>query len=363
MTSAAAAGAEGQGRARRREAAHGSYDLCDRRDRSARVVSDLSRAVASTPRPASRSVPSAEPSRADADFERVDGIEEAARYRFLDIWVDPFTIDSFLHYVRCVTSGRRPTVIAHHNLNSLAICRRSPVIRSFYEQVDAVFVDGMGVVATARLMGAPIRVEHRLGVLDWIWPLLEIAARERWHVMHLGGSEEVLDEATRAILARHPSLRLTCIDGYFDMDPGSTGGADALAQVQEGRPDLLLVGMGMPRQELWLLENRHALPPCVVITVGGIFSFISGERRTAPRWLGPLGLEWLFRLATEPQRLWRRYLLEPLPLVPPIAGSVLRRSASSVRRDGWARRAGRRREASERGTDQGVGPGDEAGPT
>jgi hypothetical protein len=90
------------------------------------------------------------------------GIGDAARYQFLDIWVDPFTIDSFLHYVRCVTTARRPTVIAHHNLNSLAICRRSPVIRSFYDQVDAVFVDGMGVVATARLVGAPIRVEHRL---------------------------------------------------------------------------------------------------------------------------------------------------------------------------------------------------------
>lgn len=323
-------------------------------------MSDLPRPSQPTRGPAGHRGPTAEPSPIREPSAR-NG--DAARYHFLDIWVDQFTIDSFLHYVRCVTTARLPTVIAHHNLNSLAICRRSPVIRSFYDQVDAVFVDGMGVVATARLMGAPIRVEHRLGVLDWIWPLLEMAARERWHVMHLGGSEEVLDEATRAILARHPSLRLTCIDGYFDMGPGSTGSADALARVQEGRPDLLLVGMGMPRQELWLLANRHALPPCVVITVGGIFSFISGERRTAPRWLGPLGLEWLFRLATEPRRLWRRYLVEPLPLVVPIFGSALRRTTSRVRRDGRAPRQAGGRGAPGDVTSNGAGPGGAAGPS
>jgi N-acetylglucosaminyldiphosphoundecaprenol N-acetyl-beta-D-mannosaminyltransferase len=325
-------------------------------------VSDLQRSLESIDRPRIRRPPSA-PSNVVPVSDPDAAIRGAGRYQFLDVWVDRFTIDDFLHYVRCVTTARRPTVIAHHNLNSLAICRRSPVIRSFYDQVDAVFVDGMGVVATARLVGAPIRAEHRLAVLDWIWPLLEMAARERWHVMHLGGSEDVLDEATRSILSRHPSLRLTCIDGYFDMDPGSTDGADALARVQAARPDLLLVGMGMPRQELWLLENRHSLPPCVVITVGGIFSFISGERRAAPRWLGPLGLEWLFRLVTEPRRLWRRYLLEPLPLVMPIAGSVLRRSSSIVRRDGWGLRGRGGRDAPVDIRDHGEGPGDAAGPT
>jgi N-acetylglucosaminyldiphosphoundecaprenol N-acetyl-beta-D-mannosaminyltransferase len=325
-------------------------------------VSDLQRSLEAIDRPRVRRPPSA-PSNVVPVSDPDAAIRGAGRYQFLDVWVDRFTIDDFLHYVRCVTTARRPTVIAHHNLNSLAICRRSPVIRSFYDQVDAVFVDGMGVVATARLVGAPIRAEHRLAVLDWIWPLLEMAARERWHVMHLGGSEDVLDEATRSILSRHPSLRLTCIDGYFDMDPGSTDGADALARVQEGRPDLLLVGMGMPRQELWLLANRHALPPCVVITVGGIFSFLSGDRRAAPRWLGPLGLEWLFRLVSEPRRLWRRYLVEPLPLVLPVCGSALRRTSARVRRGGSAPRQAGDRGATGDVTSSGAGPGGTAGPS
>ena len=328
------------------------------------MVSNVRRDLASTDGPAGPAAPAPAPPPAPGSgttWEPVVGIGDTARYQFLDIWVDPFTIDSFLRYVRCVTSVGRSTVIANHNLNSLAICRRSKAFRSFYDQVDAVFIDGMGVVATARLMGAPIRVEHRLGVLDWIWPLLEIAAHEQWHVMHLGGSSDVLDKATRTILTRHPSLRLTCIDGYFDMTPGSAGSADALARVQEGRPDLLLVGMGMPRQELWLLANLDVLPPCVVITVGGIFSYIGGERRTAPRWLGPLGLEWLFRLVTEPRRLWRRYLLEPLPLVVPVFGSALRRSSARVRPDRWGSRRGGGRRASGHVTPNGDRPEDVTG--
>ncbi len=83
--------------------------------------------------------------------------------------------------------------------------------------------------------------------------------------------------------------------------------------------------MGMPRQEAWVLANLDDLPPTVVITVGGIFGYLADDRPTAPRWMGTLGVEWLFRLVTEPRRLWRRYLVEPLVLIRPILRAVRRR--------------------------------------
>jgi len=107
-----------------------------------------------------------------------------------------------------------------------------------------------------------------------------------------------------------------------------------LERLRELRPDVLLVGMGMPRQEHWLHNHLGQMPRCVVVTVGGILSFLGEDRPTPPRWLGRLGFEWVFRLATEPRRLWRRYLLEPLVLVPVFMRAIAaRRSATRPGQD------------------------------
>ena len=81
-------------------------------------------------------------------------------------------------------------------------------------------------------------------------------------------------------------------------------------------PDLLLVGMGMPRQEKWLLDHRKALRAGVKMNVGALFDYLSGNVPMPPRWLGPLGLEWAYRLLTTPRRVVRRYLIEPWGLLP-----------------------------------------------
>jgi N-acetylglucosaminyldiphosphoundecaprenol N-acetyl-beta-D-mannosaminyltransferase len=84
-----------------------------------------------------------------------------------------------------------------------------------------------------------------------------------------------------------------------------------LELIRQHNPDVLIVGMGMPRQERWLLANHDKLAAPVLLTSGAAIDYVAGEIPTPPRWLGPLGLEWLYRLASEPRRLWRRYLLEP----------------------------------------------------
>jgi N-acetylglucosaminyldiphosphoundecaprenol N-acetyl-beta-D-mannosaminyltransferase len=85
------------------------------------------------------------------------------------------------------------------------------------------------------------------------------------------------------------------------------------------RPDIVLVGMGMPRQEIWVLENQAKLGPCVTFTVGGAFDYEAGVQRPSPRWMGQVGMEWLFRLMVDPQRLFTRYCVEPWHLLGPAA--------------------------------------------
>lgn len=256
--------------------------------------------------------------------EGVDPLGSVQRHHLLDTWVDGFTVESFLEAVSAWADDGKRVVVANHNVNSLVHLHRDTVFARFYDTVDANYIDGAAVVVLARMLGSSVPMRHRIAVLDWIWPLFAEAEAAGWSVVHVGGAPAALETATNKILRRHPGVRLTAISGYFDMDDPAAN-QTVLDQVHQARPTILLVGMGMPRQETWLEANLERLPECVIITVGGILSFLGDERPTAPRWLGSIGLEWLFRLLTEPTRLWRRYLVEPFTLVPVIAADLRKR--------------------------------------
>lgn len=246
------------------------------------------------------------------------------RHQLLDSYVDAYTVPTLLDDIEAAAVSGEPWLIANHNVNSLTLMQHDAGFRDFFTRADRIFLDGVGALLLAKVTGAHLRHEHRVAVLDWIWPLCARAEDRSWSLVHLGGTGEGLERARRAILARHPGLQLTTIDGFFDVeDPEQNAGV--VAEIKSAQPTVLLVGMGMPRQERWLDRHLDELTPTVVITVGGILSFLGGERPTPPRWLGRLGIEWLYRLVTEPRRLWRRYLLEPMHLLPVVAYEVSKR--------------------------------------
>lgn len=257
-------------------------------------------------------------------------VPDVPRFRFLGTFVDGFTVESFLRRISDAVACGESLLVANHNVNSLTLLQREDRFAAFYARAQAVFIDGMAVVLIGRLLGEPVQARHRVAVLDWIWPLCDLAHREGWHLVHLGGTERGLAQARASVLLRYPGLALTTLSGYFDPhDPQAN--AAVLQHLRDSEPTVLLVGMGMPRQEHWLLDNLDALPDTVVVTVGGILSFLGGERPTPPRWTGRLGIEWLFRLVTEPRRLWRRYLLEPLALMPVLSRELRARPRRAPR--------------------------------
>jgi N-acetylglucosaminyldiphosphoundecaprenol N-acetyl-beta-D-mannosaminyltransferase len=247
------------------------------------------------------------------------------RHRLLDTYLDAYTVPTLLDDIEAAAAIGGRWLIANHNVNSLTLMQRDATFRAFFDRADRIFLDGVGALMVAKVAGAGLQQEHRVAVLDWIWPLCARAEERGWSLVHLGGTGEGLARARRAMLDRHPRLDLTTVDGFFDVDDDQQVAA-VLAEIARARPTVLLVGMGMPRQELWLDRHLADLPPTVVITVGGILSFLGGERPTPPRWLGRLGIEWVYRLVTEPRRLWRRYLVEPVALLPAVAREVRRRT-------------------------------------
>jgi len=238
------------------------------------------------------------------------------RLRLLGAEVDLVTPDQMLAAVEGFVAAGKPAVIANHNAHSLYLLRRSPAMRAFFNQADLIEIDSAPMIAWGRLLGLPMRSGHRCTYLDWREDFWALAQANGWRVFYVGGGPGVPEAAREAILDRWPDVALGVHHGYFDMAPHATENRALVAQITAFEPDVIFVGMGMPRQEQWILANRAHLKQGVMFSIGAAFDYEAGVQIAAPRWLAPLGLEWIFRLATQPQRLARRYLLEPWFLIP-----------------------------------------------
>ncbi len=226
----------------------------------------------------------------------------------LGVGVDQITVQELNAEIkRLLESGKRGTVL-NVNVNCLNLLHDSPKLRTFFNDADVVFCDGSGVMLAARLLGR--RIPERITYADWAWRLAAFAEAEGLSLFLLGAWPGVAEKAARRLRLRHRDLDISGVGhGYFDHASGSPENEAVLREVNAVRPDILLVGLGMPLQEIWLMENRHRIEAGVALTGGAVFDYVSGELRRGPHLLTDNGFEWLARLIVEPRRLWRRYLL------------------------------------------------------
>lgn len=216
--------------------------------------------------------------------------------------------------VDCVShavESRTRHIIGNHNLHSLYMWFHEPRTREFYSLTDYTHVDGMSLVLLGRLLGLPLTREHRTGYMDFLPLLAEEAAEREWRIFYLGSKPGVAEKAARMLRNRYPGLQIRTHHGYFNTEQAGPENQSVLAEIRSYAPDVLMVGMGMPRQEIWVLENHKEIAARSVFCCGALLDYVAGEIPTPPRWIGRLGFEWLYRLLSEHARLWQRYLLEP----------------------------------------------------
>lgn len=186
-----------------------------------------------------------------------------------------------------------------------------------------VVADGMPLVWASRLLGRPL--PERINGADLAWALLERAAARGYRVFLLGGEPGVADSAALRIRDRLPGLQVVgTASPPFGFEKRPDQLRQTVATVKRASPDIVLVGLGAPKQELWLQEHLAEAGVPVGIGVGGTFNFWAGRVRRAPRIVQRVGLEWLWRLTQEPRRLWRRYLVRDVAFAPLLAKELWR---------------------------------------
>jgi N-acetylglucosaminyldiphosphoundecaprenol N-acetyl-beta-D-mannosaminyltransferase len=217
---------------------------------------------------------------------------------------------------RWATSPRVGTrLLLNHNLHSAYLHDSDARFRALYGAADAVVIDGMPILwlAAARARVGP-RSAFRVASPDWIHELAATSTPLRVFVYGATAASNARALATLRELL--PTSTVSGVNGYI-------ASSEAVAAIQVFQPDLVLVGLGMPRQEYFLLENLESLPPSTYATVGGAIDYIGGTTTLAPRWLGRVGLEWAWRLAHDPRRLANRYLVEPFALLARMLGRIV----------------------------------------
>ena len=240
--------------------------------------------------------------------------------------VDAVRFDEALDRIEALVAARRGGSVFTPNVDHVVLAERNRDFRAAYAEADLALADGMPLLWAARLLGAPLPA--KVSGSDLVEPLAERAATRGWRLYLLGGGAGVAADAAARLQARFPGVNVVGVDAPRIGADGSDGGA-ALARLRAARPDLVMVALGAPKQELWIHRHREALAPAVAVGVGGSLDFIAGRVRRAPRWASRAGLEWAWRLAREPRRLWRRYLVEDLRFAP-----ILVRELRARRGDG-----------------------------
>ena len=194
-----------------------------------------------------------------------------------------------------------PSFITYLNAACSNIAADDAGYHDILNQAECVYADGQAIVWASRVLGNPL--PERVNAGDFIVDLCRQLADAEITIGLIGGRETVAAQAASSWAAEASGLKVAGAWSGFQLD------STQVSQIASVAPDILLVGMGVPLQEHWAWTHKGLLGAKVIWCVGALFEYYGEGRPRAPVWVRRFGLEWLFRLALEPRRLWRRYLL------------------------------------------------------
>jgi N-acetylglucosaminyldiphosphoundecaprenol N-acetyl-beta-D-mannosaminyltransferase len=236
-------------------------------------------------------------------------MSQVKRVNLLGVGVHPVDMKATMDAMAASIQSDRTGYICLAPAHNLMACRSDPTLRGIFNRSMLTVPDGVGTVWFLRFLGH--KAERVYGP-DLMLKICERGASSGWRHFFLGGKPEVAERLVERLLAQFPTLQVA---GKFSppfrkMTPAELDGM--IGAINASKVDFLWVGLGSPKQEHWMSEMRERLDSKILVGVGAAFDFVSGTKAQAPKWIQRAGLEWLFRLMSEPRRLWRRYSAYPL---------------------------------------------------
>jgi N-acetylglucosaminyldiphosphoundecaprenol N-acetyl-beta-D-mannosaminyltransferase len=221
--------------------------------------------------------------------------------------VDLLSPQRLLGLVEDAVATRTKARVIFCNVSTVVACRDNRELQSAVQDAEVISPDGMPLVWVAKLKGE--KAIERVPGPSFLPAAVEHGIARGWRHYFYGGSPETLEQLTASLSAQFPGVQIAGAHSPpFRALSSEEIDAD-IARINEAHPDLVWVGLGMPKQELWMARYQSRLRAPVLLGVGAAFDFNAGTMKRAPQWMQRLGLEWSHRLVHEPTRLWRRYVV------------------------------------------------------
>lgn len=240
----------------------------------------------------------------------------------LGVKVANMTLTETLEWVRMMVEQGKPRHVVTANAEIIYKAYKEPDFREMLDKADLVTADGSGVVLGSKLLGCPI--SERVTGIDLVQGIFQLAEEKGWVLYFLGAGPDVVKKAVLNILGKYPRLRIVGYrDGYFSQEETE----EVVSNILKAKPEILLVALGVPKQEEFIQKHMRNLNTPISIGVGGSFDVLAGVKFRAPVWMQEKGLEWLYRLYKEPWR-YRRMLALPKFVLSVLKQSVLEKISS-----------------------------------
>lgn len=233
---------------------------------------------------------------------------EIEKYWILDIGISAIDMDDACSLIEDAVLRKLKKYVCVCPVSTIMECKKDKRVFASVNAADLVTPDGMPTVWIGKLLGH--KNISRVYGPELVQEICGISAKKGYKNYFFGSSPDVLNKLKERLSQEYPGLMISGIFSPPFRQPTMEEDNRIVNDVNGSNPDILWVGLGSPKQDLWMHEHRQRINAPVMIGVGAAFDFLAGTKPQAPRWIRNYGFEWLFRLVTEPRRLWRRYLID-----------------------------------------------------
>ena len=237
------------------------------------------------------------------------------RMRFLNTHVDNLTMAEAVEEAKRLIRERNNSYLVTPNVDHIVKIEHDQLFREIYEGADLVLTDGKPLVWMSRLMGTPIK--EKISGSDYFPEVCKMAAKEGFSIFLLGAAEGVAKKAAINLMKKYKNLKIAGVysPSYtFENDVEEISGI--IRKINQTKPDILCIGLVTPKQEKFYYQYKDLLNVPLTLHIGATIDFEAGVVKRAPKWVSYAGFEWFYRLLREPRRLYRRYLLDDVEILP-----------------------------------------------
>jgi N-acetylglucosaminyldiphosphoundecaprenol N-acetyl-beta-D-mannosaminyltransferase len=236
------------------------------------------------------------------------------RMRFMNTYVDNVTEEEAIRHIEECVKNRTIGFVVTPNVDQIVMMEKNLYFREICDNAELSVVDGHPLLWIAKWYKKPIK--EKICGSDLMPHLCKIAAEKGYKVFLLGAAEGIAAKAADILREQNPGLNI--VGTYsppfgFEKDQAELDKINRI--LKESNADLLFVGMGAPKQSVFIYENMHKYQIPMSFCVGATIDFIAGEQKRAPRWMTDHGLEWLYRLFKEPKRMFKRYIVNDTKII------------------------------------------------